>query len=418
MSIPVAMQALVSALIGVAIVGVVAGARGPGSIGPRSTRLSRHIAPGIEVPGVAIAITRNRDVVCVAGYGQDSSGVAITAKTRLPIASLSKSFTSLAVMQLVEAGRVNLDAPVRDYVRDFSVAADTRGGAITVRHLLTHTSGLSDKTFAEKSGPLPASLREGVALLGTARLKTTPGEKAHYHNPNYWVAARLVEVVSGMSFAAEHRAASHLHALRHARVYDGCHTDRRTRPGQGHIRFFGALLTLPEPAWFLDGASGVVTTAEDLAQWLIMQNNAGVAANGTRIISAVGVSAMHAGTRVERQRRRARASGPAWWLAVHVHRAPAAAAQPALRHRGDVERGVGPCPWLTARSSRSRWRRRLKARLHNLVCQLPSLSIWCCSGWLFSRWVSACARFVARLRGQLGGRNSRRGVTRSRCCRA
>jgi CubicO group peptidase (beta-lactamase class C family) len=246
-----------------------------------------------RVPGIALAITRNKEVVRVAGYGQDSGGVAMTARTRLPIASLSKSFTSLAVMQLVEAGRVNLDAPVRVYVPDFSVA-DTRGTAITVRQLLTHTSGLSDRTFPEKSGPIPGSLQDGVALLRTARLETGPGEKAHYHNPNYWVAARIVEVVSGLPFTD--------YLQRHVFAPMGMSSTTTVVglngvPGlvRGHIRFFAANLALPEPAWFLDGSSGVVTTAADLTQWLIMQNNGGEAANGTRIVSAAGVRAMHGG---------------------------------------------------------------------------------------------------------------------------
>jgi len=152
-----------------------------------------------SVPGIAVAVTKGADLIHTAGFGRDAEGRAITSQTKLPIASLSKSFTSLAVMQLVEAGKVSLDAPVRIYVTDFKLA-DPRGRAITVRQLLGHSSGLSDKVFHEKSGPLPASLSEGVTMLGNARLGAEPGEKVQYHNPNYWLAARLVEVVSGESF--------------------------------------------------------------------------------------------------------------------------------------------------------------------------------------------------------------------------
>jgi hypothetical protein len=64
---------------------------------------------------------------------------------------------------------------------------------------------------------------------------------------------------------------------------------------EGYIRMFGYPVALPEPPWFLDGASGIVTSAADLAQWLILQNNGGQAANGTRIISAAHVAQMHRG---------------------------------------------------------------------------------------------------------------------------
>ena len=100
---------------------------------------------------------RGRTVLHAAGYGRTASGSAVTPSTAMPVASLSKAFTSLAVMQLVEAGRIDLDKPVVTYLPDFAVD-DPRGGAITLRHLLTHTSGLSDSTFHEKSGPAPASL--------------------------------------------------------------------------------------------------------------------------------------------------------------------------------------------------------------------------------------------------------------------
>ena len=73
---------------------------------------------------------------------------------------------------------------------------------MTVRHLLNQTSGLSNRMFPAFSRPQPRSLRELVAGLHTARLASTPGSRWEYHNPNYQVAARLVEVVSGRPFAA------------------------------------------------------------------------------------------------------------------------------------------------------------------------------------------------------------------------
>lgn len=247
----------------------------------------------LRIPGVAIVVTKDTEVVSATGFGYDSRGRAITSETIMPIASLSKSFTAMAVMQLVERGKVQLDKPVREYLSDFMLA-DARAARITVRQLLDHTSGLSDTTFHEKSGPLPASLAEGVALLSTARLASEPGLRARYHNPNYWVAARIVEVVSGESFDGYLR--------RH--VFDpvGMRNTRsvgslRQAPqvAEGHIRICGYSMALPEPPWFLDGASGVVTTADDLAQWLILQNNDGQAANGARIISAASLAEMHRG---------------------------------------------------------------------------------------------------------------------------
>lgn len=153
------------------------------------------------LPGVSVAITRDDQVLHTGGYGHDSAGAPVTARTPMRVASLSKSFTALAVMRLVEAGQVSLDNPVRSYLDDFRLA-DRRGAGITVRQLLNQTSGLTDAEFPESRRPRPPrSLQEAVAQMHVAHLDHDPGTRWQYHNPNYHVVARLVEVVSGEQFA-------------------------------------------------------------------------------------------------------------------------------------------------------------------------------------------------------------------------
>src|SRR4051812_23713549 len=152
------------------------------------------------LPGAAVAVTRGGDVVRVAGYGHDASGAPFTASTRLPIASLSKSMTAFAVLQLVETGRIELDAPVPRYLPEFRLA-DPRGARITVRMLLDQTSGMADSAFPDLKLPQPHTLAEAVGRLREAGLASEPGAEFHYHNPNYEVAARIVEVVAGQPFA-------------------------------------------------------------------------------------------------------------------------------------------------------------------------------------------------------------------------
>jgi len=246
-----------------------------------------------HVPGLSVAVVRNRTVLHVAGYGQTASRTALTPSTPMPIASLSKSFTSLAVMQLVEAGKLDLDAPITKYLPDFAVD-DPRGGRITLRHALTHTSGLSDTAFHEKSGPTPATLEAGVQMLRRTRLVSDPGTARHYHNPNYWIAARVVEVVSGEPFSAYLTR----HVFEPLDMTSTRSVGRLDQPAQvdrGFIRLFTRPLARPEPAWFLEGASGVISDAHDMARWLILQVNDGEAANGRRLISRQSLDRMHAG---------------------------------------------------------------------------------------------------------------------------
>ncbi|TYC20187.1 beta-lactamase family protein [Micromonospora sp. MP36] len=244
-------------------------------------------------PGIAVAIIHGDQVVHVAGYGHDSSGAAMAANTPMPVASVSKSFTALAVMQLVEAGKIALDAPAQQYL-PYLQLADPRGAQITVRELLNHTSGITDRTLAEKSLPQPDSLADAVHRARSATLATDPGTKYAYTNTNYHLAGRLVEVVSGQPFAAY----LHDHVFAPLGMTDSTSIDQTPRdlPSQvraGYLYAYGATVPVTEPKRFVAGSDGVITTAQDMARWLIMQSRGGVAANGTRLVSAASAAAMH-----------------------------------------------------------------------------------------------------------------------------
>src|SRR5262245_47704919 len=96
-----------------------------------------------RLPGVALAIVEDDRIVYLKGYGRtDSSGRPVTPQTAFALGSITKSITALAVMQLVEAGRIELDAPVRRYIPWFRTADAQASAGITVRELLNQTSGL------------------------------------------------------------------------------------------------------------------------------------------------------------------------------------------------------------------------------------------------------------------------------------
>ncbi|HEX8006542.1 MAG TPA: serine hydrolase domain-containing protein, partial [Trebonia sp.] len=214
----------------------------------------------------------------------------VTAQTPMPVASVSKSFTALAVMQLVEAGRVTLDEPVRTYLPEFEVA-DARGARITVRQLLDHTSGITDRTLREKSLPQPESLAGAVRRARAATLAADPGTERHYTNTNYHIAGRLVEVVAGQGLGdyLRERVFAPL-GMRTSRDVVSAPTSGLAK---GHLYAYGASIPVTEPDRFVDGSDGVITTAEDMARWLIMQAGGGRAAGGTRLVSEQGVRLMH-----------------------------------------------------------------------------------------------------------------------------
>ncbi len=244
------------------------------------------------VPGAVAVVTDGPDVLLARGFGRDAQGRPLDADTRLPVASLSKSFTALALVRLAEAGTVSLDAPVRAYLPDFALA-DPAGAGITLRQLLSHRSGMTDRLFREKSvRPVPGSLAEAVAALRTAPLSGEPGAGRSYHNPNYWVAARVVEQVSGQAFAEYLRT----QVLRPLGMHRSNAVDALPQAegvAKGHVRVLNRPVALPEPAWFLGGCCGMVTTADDLARWLVFQNGNGRDAHGARWVSPAGMTAMH-----------------------------------------------------------------------------------------------------------------------------
>ncbi|MFG1665100.1 serine hydrolase domain-containing protein [Streptomyces sp. Y7] len=244
-----------------------------------------------RLPGAVVAVTKGDRVVHTAGYGHTASGQAMTPRTRLPVASLSKSMTALAVMQLVETGKVDLDQPVHRYLPEFTMA-DRRFEEITVRQLLTQTSGMADSAYPDLTRAQPHTLEQAVAAMRQAHLASTPGSKYSYHNPNYFVAARLVEVVSGRPFA-DYMSAHLFEPLRMTRTTSVNSTTEMPDQARGYVRAYGGTFARPHPRWFAAGGHGVVTTADDFAQWLIAQNHQGVSANGRRIATAQTIKLTH-----------------------------------------------------------------------------------------------------------------------------
>lgn len=241
-------------------------------------------------PGMASVSTRGGTVVRVDVTGRDANGGPITADTPMRVASLSKSFTAAAVLTLVDAGEVELDRPIARYLPEFRMA-DPRASAITVRHLLNQTSGLSDRTVDVDATQRAANLAAYVAALASGRLAAPPGTHYEYCNVNYEVAARLVEAVDGHPFAEamQQRVFGPLGMTNSSIAAPDRANGREMRAGppDGYISVFGVWVARPELPGFRGGAGGVVTTATDMGRWLISQ-----AGHGPQLVSAASRRAM------------------------------------------------------------------------------------------------------------------------------
>lgn len=233
------------------------------------------------IPGVALAIVEGDRAVHLRGFGvADSSGRAVTPQTPFPIASMSKTFTALAVMQLVEAGKVVLDAPVRTYIPWFDAGHDPRSAAITVRQLLTQRSGIpgdGDVEAFNDGDRSPAALEHNVRRFATSeRLVAAPGAEFHYTNANFDVLGHLVEVVSGESY--ETYLQRHVFTpLDMAHTYASVNEARGQGLAAGYYRWWGVPVEtdmLP-PGRASVPSAGLASSVEDLSHWLIAHLNAG-----------------------------------------------------------------------------------------------------------------------------------------------
>jgi CubicO group peptidase (beta-lactamase class C family) len=245
-------------------------------------------------PGGAFAIVRDGQVTLAQGVGRaDESGRKVTAETPFVIGSLTKAITATAVMQLVEAGAVDLDRPVTTYLPGFRVA-DGRQDRITVRHLLNQTSGIPSAAGVTPLSEKVTSLAAQVAALRNVSLVSDPGASFAYSNANYNVLGLLVAEVSGRSY--EDYVTNSIFA---PLAMDKSFGDLSLAQAAGltdAYRFWFGGPQASRPLWRPDflSAGWLISSADDLGRFVAAQLSGG-ALDGSRVLSERAVAAMHAG---------------------------------------------------------------------------------------------------------------------------
>jgi CubicO group peptidase (beta-lactamase class C family) len=153
-----------------------------------------------SVPGLSLAIVEDGRVSVTRGFGvaNRERAVAMTPQTVVGLGSTTKSVTALAVLQLVEQGALDLDAPVTRYLPWFSMD-DPRAGEITLGQLLTHTAGIPASATLD-GDQSPDALEREVRSLDWVQLQSAPGTRWEYANDGYNVAGLVVQAVSGMPY--------------------------------------------------------------------------------------------------------------------------------------------------------------------------------------------------------------------------
>lgn len=217
------------------------------------------------VPAVQIAVSDNGRVIYSEAFGMTDvqSATAATPRSVMQAGSVTKQFTAAAILRLAERGALTLDDPIEKYVTEFN----PRGRTITLRRLLSHTSGMRrDWIPPGRNVFAPATRAEVIQALNTLPFESTPGKKWFYSNAGYALLGFAVESITGMSFAA------FLHeefALPLGLLDTGvCGTHNLPVPeGYGLVPNLPLLEMKPLHPTVLLAGGALCSTASDLARW-------------------------------------------------------------------------------------------------------------------------------------------------------
>jgi len=259
---------------------------------PRPPGLDAYVASVMQaftVPGVAVAIVKDGRVVLAKGYGVRRLGdpAPVDARTQFGIASNTKLFTATALALLVEQGKVEWDAPVIRYLPWFAMYDPYVTRELTVRDLLVHRSGLGLGAGDLLWWPATTYDRREIARRLRFIPPATSFRSAYaYDNVLYLVAGQVIEAVSGQSWEEFVRTRI---LQRVGMAHSDVHHSDATRPGNVATPHAEVNDTVRPVAPFASDntnpAGGIMSGAEDMARWLMVQLDSGRVADGTRLFS-------------------------------------------------------------------------------------------------------------------------------------
>lgn len=248
----------------------------------------------LKVPGVAIGIYHG-DKELAAGFGLTNieHPLPVTADTLFQTGSISKTFTGTIIMRLIEAGKIDLDAPVRMYLPKFKMVDKDVAERVTIRHLLTHTGGWIGDYFNDYGNGDDAQ-EKMIRDIASLEQVTPLGEVWSYNNAGFNIAGRIVEVVTGMPFeqAAREMVLDPLGMDMTFYFPDDVMLTHRFVVGH-HVE--GKKVKVSRP-WAVGRAGapvgGVVSTVKDLLTYARFHMGDGRSASGKKLLSAKSLKQM------------------------------------------------------------------------------------------------------------------------------
>jgi CubicO group peptidase (beta-lactamase class C family) len=232
----------------------------------------------LHVPGVSVAVIHDGKILWARGFGVTKLGGApVTENTIFQAGSISKPVTAMAVMHLVQAGRLNLDADINTYLKSWKVPENefTAQKKVTLRELLSHTAGVTVHGFPgyASGAPVPTLVQvlngEKPANTPAIRVDTPPGTLWRYSGGGYVITQQMLLDVTGQSFPAFMRTTvlgplGMTHSTYEQPLPAARQPDAATPYDQNGVAVVGGAHTYPEMA-----PAGLWTTPSDLARYAI-----------------------------------------------------------------------------------------------------------------------------------------------------
>ncbi len=240
----------------------------------------------LGVPGVGVGVLRD-GVIQTAGFGITNveAPVAVDDHTLFQIGSITKTFTGTAIMRLVEAGKLALDATVRTYLPELRLRDEAVAARVTIRHLLSHTGGWLGDYF-DDTGLGDDALARIVAQMVELPQWTPLGQHFSYNNAGFYLAGRIIEVVTGQTYE-EALQTLVLDPLGMAESFFFANDCISRRVAVGHtVGEAGATVARP---WALPRAAhavgGISASVRDVLAYARFQLGDGTAPAGTRLLT-------------------------------------------------------------------------------------------------------------------------------------
>jgi CubicO group peptidase (beta-lactamase class C family) len=228
--------------------------------------------------GLSVAVGVGDEVVVSRGFGlaEVEHGIPADARTCFRIGSITKQFTAAAICRLSERGELHYDDDMKEYVPSFP----TQGHTVTIRHLLTHTSGIPSYTAIgpewQRTVPLELTHEELLGFVAGKPFDFAPGQSYSYNNTGYYLLGVVVEEVADEGYA-EYMARELFEPLGLERTRYGSNRDVIENRAQGYQLVDGELANDDPIGMSQPGAAGaLLSTAGDLVRWNIALVTGGV----------------------------------------------------------------------------------------------------------------------------------------------